>query len=113
MVIRGFQNAGWSNVFLPVLYQTSNNLRILALRADAEVNAQKKPSEQNQEKLEDAARVINRGFTICIADRAPIEDSRKWGTYYMTNLLFRMYFKVSQLSKLNLGESVFVNLLEK
>ena len=52
------------------------------------------PQETQQEKLEDAARVINRGFMICISDRAMMDDSRKWGTYYMTNLLFRVYFKV-------------------
>ncbi|KAF8417223.1 hypothetical protein EV426DRAFT_382362 [Tirmania nivea] len=96
-VIRGFQNAGWSNMFLPVLYMTSNNLRLLAVRADYYVNLYKTPAEQNQEKLEDAARVINRGFTICIADRAPIEESRKWGTYYMTNLLFKMHFKLNTI----------------
>lgn len=87
-------------MFLPVLYMTSNNLRLLAVRADYYVNLYKTPAEQNQEKLEDAARVINRGFTICIADRAPIEESRKWGTYYMTNLLFKMYFKVSKETQL-------------
>jgi hypothetical protein len=26
--------------------------------------------------------------------RAPIEESRKWGIYNMTNLLFKTYFKV-------------------
>jgi len=87
-------------MFLPVLYTTSNNLRLLAVRADYYINLYKTPAEQNQEKLEDAARVINRGFTICIADRAPIEESRKWGTYYMTNLLFKMYFKVSEEAQL-------------
>lgn len=71
------------------------------------------------EKLEDSARMINRIFTLCISDRyveenrdyfepicsgenflakfpyrAPIEESRKWGLYYTTNLLFKTYFKV-------------------
>ena len=27
-------------------------------------------------------------------DRAPLEESRKWGLYYTTNLLFKTYFKV-------------------
>ena len=98
VVIRGFSNSNWPNYFLPVLYQTSNSLRIVAMRADHYLsisNKGPKSGEQIQEKLEDAARVINRGFTICIADRAPIEESRKWGTYYMSNLLFKMYFKAS------------------
>lgn len=29
---------------------------------------------------------------------APIEESRKWGLYYITNLLFKTYFKVSDIS---------------
>lgn len=29
--------------------------------------------------------------------RAPIEDSRKWGLYYTTNLLFKTYFKVCHI----------------
>ena len=98
VVIRGFSNSNWPNYFLPVLYQTSNSLRIVAMRADYYLSISHKgpkSGEQIQEKLEDAARVINRGFTICIADRAPIEESRKWGTYYMSNLLFKMYFKAS------------------
>ena len=97
VVIRGFSNSNWPNYFLPVLYQTSNSLRIVAMRADHYLSIYKGPKsgEQTQEKLEDAARVINRGFTICIADRASIEESRKWGTYYMSNLLFKMYFKAS------------------
>ena len=97
-VIRGFSNSNWPNYFLPVLYQTSNSLRIVAMRVDHYLsicNKGPKSGEQTQEKLEDAARVINRGFTICIADRASIEESRKWGTYYMSNLLFKMYFKAS------------------
>ncbi|KAF8474227.1 hypothetical protein BDZ91DRAFT_675615 [Kalaharituber pfeilii] len=100
-VIRGFQNSQWPNYLLPVLYQTSNNLRILAIRADTYILATSKISisvEQLQEKLEDAARVINRGFTICISDRAPLEESRKWGTYYMSNLLFKTYFKLNTIS---------------
>lgn len=30
--------------------------------------------------------------------RAPIEESRKWGLYYVTNLLFRIYFKLNSLN---------------
>jgi len=34
-------------------------------------------------------------FTLCLSDRAALEESRKWGTYYIVNLLFKTYFKVS------------------
>jgi hypothetical protein len=29
--------------------------------------------------------------------RAPLEESRKWGIYNMTNLLFKTYFKVPEV----------------
>ena len=71
------------------------------------------------EKLEDSARVLNRIFTLCISDRqvnlsryldhsadggrerAPLEDSRKWGIYYVTDLLFKTYFRVCTALDLN------------
>jgi hypothetical protein len=64
------------------------------------------------ENLEDAAREINRIFGLCISDRyehiiefsfscsstehirAQLSESRKWGVYYVTNLLFKLHFKV-------------------
>ncbi len=30
--------------------------------------------------------------------RAPLEDSRKWGIYYIINLLFKTYFKLNSVS---------------
>lgn len=30
--------------------------------------------------------------------RAPLEDSRKWGIYYIINLLFKTYFKLNSAS---------------
>lgn len=29
--------------------------------------------------------------------RAPLEESRKWGIYYVINLLFKTYFKLNQI----------------
>ena len=45
------------------------------------------------------------------AVRAPIEESRKWGLYYTTNLLFKTYFKVdfstlTTLFQLSLADSM-------
>lgn len=31
-------------------------------------------------------------------DRAPIEESRKWGIYYAINLLFKTFFKLNNAS---------------
>lgn len=30
--------------------------------------------------------------------RAPLEESRKWGIYYVVNLLFKTYFKLNSAS---------------
>lgn len=63
--------------------------------------------------MEEAARRTNKAFTLCVTDRytsladgirsydltwirrsSKIELSRKWGTYMITAMLFRIYFKV-------------------
>jgi COP9 signalosome complex subunit 12 len=50
------------------------------------------------EKLEQAAWVINRMFTICLSDRSELTDSRKWGIYSTTNLLFKTYFQLNSIA---------------
>ena len=85
---RAFQNHGsWS---LPVLFVTNRNLRDLAIRADYSLRSR----NEKPNKLEDSARILNRSFTLCITDRNPLEQSRKLGTLYIINLLFKAYFKV-------------------
>ncbi|KAF9971732.1 COP9 signalosome (CSN) subunit [Actinomortierella ambigua] len=70
------------------------DLRSMADEADKELVARgEKPL-----KLEDCARILNKAFTSCITDRAPMRESRKWGTYYMIGLLFRTYFKLKSLN---------------
>ncbi|KAL9633848.1 MAG: hypothetical protein Q9164_004451 [Protoblastenia rupestris] len=110
-VIRGYSNGSLENWTLPVLYFAGRHLRAFAIKADeskkivegeASFNTNGLQDDiagdfERNEKLEDAARVINRMFTLCISDRAPIEDSRKWGLYYITNLLFKTYFKLNSI----------------
>lgn len=38
-----------------------------------------------------------------MSKRAPIEESRKWGIYNTTNLLFKTYFKVSYPANREIG----------
>ncbi|KAL8774095.1 MAG: hypothetical protein Q9209_001203 [Squamulea sp. 1 TL-2023] len=116
LVIRGYSgSSGFQSWTLPLLYTTGKYLRIFAIKADEE-QATKVGSEalrmeddgigedvtsgglEKNERLEDAARVINRVFTLCISDRAPMEESRKWGLYHTTNLLFKTYFKLNSIS---------------
>ncbi|KAL3472909.1 hypothetical protein BJX99DRAFT_249316 [Aspergillus californicus] len=107
LLIRGYSNFGFENWTIPCLYVVGKYLRIFAIKADAETSSQDSLefSDRFQDdistefgenaKLEEAARVLNRMFTLCLTDRAPREESRKWGIYYMTNLLFKTYFKLN------------------
>lgn len=113
---------------LPCLYTVGKYLRTFAIKADTEVALKGSTGFGFQEddadvgknaNLEEAARVLNRMFTLCLSDRlvaalfylktkwligysAPIEESRKWGLYNTTNLMFKTYFKVRAIAP-NLG----------
>lgn len=91
-IIKGFNT--WEAWALPVLFGACRDIRILAIRADAHAATIGSPAEH----LEDAARLINKAFTICLTDRAPMESSRKWGTYCIIGVLFRTYFALNKLS---------------
>ncbi|KAG1461266.1 hypothetical protein G6F56_005764 [Rhizopus delemar] len=77
---------------LPVLYLVNNDLRLIATRADQD----KEAKEGQRKKLEEAANVISKSFTYCITDRGPMVSSKKYGTYRMIGMLFRIYFKLKQ-----------------
>ena len=82
-VIRGYSSGVLEAWTLPVLYTAGKFLRLFAIKADE--SAKKKDSGVDMDlggmqddiagdygknvKLEDAARVINRMFTLCISDR--------------------------------------------
>ena len=72
---------------LPVLYR---------LIIDLWTVAKIEPAERQQE----AARLLNRCFTICINDRLSNNQStsRKWGSYWIANLLFKVYFHLRQIN---------------
>ncbi|MCJ1339292.1 COP9 signalosome (CSN) subunit [Bachmanniomyces sp. S44760] len=109
-LIRGYSGAGFLAWTIPCLYIAARYLRVFAIKADEHsssldnltfnAGAQDDITDDygKNEHLEDAARVINRIFTICISDRAPLEESRKWGLYFTTNLLFKTYFKLNSIS---------------
>ena len=138
-VIRGYSSGVLEAWTLPVLYMAGKHLRTFAIKADESGKKTENGMDINMGgmgddiagdygknvKLEDAARVINRMFTLCISDRyvvfqlddslpislfapflltllsihrAPLEESRKWGLYYTTNLLFKTYFKLNSVS---------------
>lgn len=104
----GARFASWT---IPCLYVAGKYLRLFAIKAD-EAAAQASSNgeavtgaggvaydedldvDSENEKLQDAARLINRIFACCIGDRSPVEESRKWALYYTANLMFKTYFKV-------------------
>jgi hypothetical protein len=56
-------------------------------------------------KLEEGVRATYKAFTYCATDRfSPMETSRKWGTYAITNMLFQVYFN---LNTTNLCANIF------
>lgn len=105
-LLRGYQLEVFDAWTIPCLYMVGKYLRVFAIKAD-EAAFQKGQTafnafeedvgdaEGGNDKLEDAARQINRVFSLCVGDRSPIEESRKWGAYYIANLQFKTYFKVS------------------
>ena len=129
-LLKGYSSGHFEAWTVPCLYVVGKYLRAFAIKADASAKAANGGMQMTtggfqddiasdigkNEKLEDAARVINRIFTLCISDRyvdrikksfrsaikihteisyrAPLEESRKWAIYYTTNLLFKTYFKV-------------------
>lgn len=81
VLIRGYTNGGLQAWTLPCLYVVGKYLRTFAIRADAELESLGSVGFGNRfqddiasefeknAKLEEAARVINRMFTLCLSDR--------------------------------------------
>ncbi|KAL9063928.1 MAG: hypothetical protein Q9157_008030, partial [Trypethelium eluteriae] len=110
-LIKGFNAGHFEGWTTPCLYVAVRCLREFAIKAD-EANTRTKGAItfnsglqddvvgalDKNDKLEDAARVINRIFGLCISDRASLDESRKWGVYYITNMMFKTYFKLNSIS---------------
>ena len=90
-VIKGYSSGVLDAWTLPVLYTAGKHLRTFAIKADDHARASGGDASfiagglqediagdfGKNEKLEDAARVINRMFTLCISDRyVAIEGNR-------------------------------------
>jgi hypothetical protein len=104
-LIRGYSGScGLPAWTLPCLYTVGKYLRTFAINADVEAASLGSArfgfqddisvDVEKNANLEESARIVNRMFTLCLSDRAALEESRKWGIYNMTNLLFKIYFKV-------------------
>ena len=81
VLIKGYNVAGFESWTIPCLYVAARYLRVFAIKADGSANSRGTAGINTvmqddiagdwgkNEKLEDAARVINRIFTLCISDR--------------------------------------------
>ncbi|KAI1465507.1 uncharacterized protein F4812DRAFT_439054 [Daldinia caldariorum] len=106
-VIRGYTHHEFENWTIPCLYVAGKYLRLFAIRADEErktstdysteavIQDDFDPEYEEHKMLEDCTRHLNRIFQTCLNDRAPLEESRKWGIYYAINLLFKSYFRLN------------------
>lgn len=77
-LIRGYTNCGFEAWTVPCLYVAGKYMRIFAIKADEGAASTPgsvtnfddfNPEAEKNEKLEDAARHLNRIFTICLSDR--------------------------------------------
>ena len=111
-LIRGYTNDGFGSWTVPCLSTTGKYLRMIAMKAD-QVSKDKEGNgdvfangfsddimgtSNKNDKLETAAWTINRMFTTCLSDRSELAESRKWAIYSTTNLLFKTYFKLNNIS---------------
>ncbi|KAL1882234.1 COP9 signalosome (CSN) subunit [Diaporthe australafricana] len=116
---RGYQEFGFDAWTIPCLYTAGKYLRVFAIKADDERGANAAdsgaaalgddfdPEMEAHQTLEECARQLNGLFSLCLTDRAPIQESRKWAIYYIINLLFKTYFK---LNKARLSRTILKNL---
>jgi hypothetical protein len=79
MLHRGYTNCNFESWTVPCLYVVGKYLRVFAIKADegaannnsASTSFQDdfNPESEKNEKLEDAARQLNRIFNLCLSDR--------------------------------------------
>ena len=80
LLIRGYSSNGLQAWTVPCLYVVGRYLRIFAIKADAELASQDSvafddrfqddaTADVKNAKLEEATRVLNRMFTLCLGDR--------------------------------------------
>ncbi|PGH00783.1 hypothetical protein AJ80_09122 [Polytolypa hystricis UAMH7299] len=109
LLIRGYSSGALQAWTLPCLYMVGAYLREFAIKADTETTKDSVTFNEGFQDdvvadssknamLEEASRIINRMFTLCLHDRSPLEESRRWGVYNTVNLSFKTYFKLGSVS---------------
>lgn len=112
LLIRGYTNFGFQSWTVPCLSVAGKYLRVIAIKSDNDGKSKDTNGEvfangfsddimgdtNKNKNLEQAAWIINRMFTVCLSDRSELTESRKWGIYSTTNLLFKTYFKLNSIA---------------
>ena len=78
---------------MPGLHVLDLALRLAGKQADEHLKAK----GEKMGKLQEAAGVLQKSFRIVVNDRAPIEQSKKWGGLHVINNLFKIYFRLNNL----------------
>jgi hypothetical protein len=104
---RGYSNYAFAAWTIPCLYVVGKHMRAYAIKADKErangagnavaasFQEEFDPELEQNQSLRDCEQQLKRLFTLCLSDRSPLEESRKWGVYALINLLFKTYFKLN------------------
>ena len=93
-VIKGYSSGVLEAWTLPVLYITGKHLRVFAIKADESAGSDAAFNTAGLQEdiagdfgknrnLEDAARVINRMFTLCISDRCVVMETSQLHTFWL------------------------------
>lgn len=109
---RGYQTSGFPFWTIPCMYTAGKYLRVIAIKTDLDAaNAAAKSNgfisglqediadeDDKNDKLTDAARVLQQMISISRTDDSELQVSRKWGVISLANLLFKTYFKLNNLA---------------
>lgn len=97
--LRLFTTLGPGRWALPVLYSLVRDVRWVARSADDAANAAARGARPSHAHMEECARLLNKAFSACVADRYPsMDESKKWGTYAMVGHVFATYFQLKSIA---------------
>ena len=98
-------NDVWTVPIMKFLASALNKYGMKAMK----VSESEETSSDEEGPLEQAARVLQRAFSVSTADRSDLSVSKKWGALHIVNVLLRIYF---QLNKLGLCTKLIQNVTE-
>ncbi|TPX42448.1 hypothetical protein SeMB42_g02709 [Synchytrium endobioticum] len=88
-----FPSNGIQKWALPALYAVDLDLVRLSAKADLELERRGEKANKSEETVS----ALRSAFSVCLSDRALIQASRKWGTYYIACLMIRVFFRLKSL----------------